>query len=231
MSSRAESPTFTSTATDQPIGEVGGRRKVYDRSSFEGDFLVVIPGQTAEDFERFAPESQFCEYFDGVIYMPSPVTDRHQEWTGFLFDLVNGFRWTRGSGQVLMGPAVLRLSPERKPEPDLFVRPVGGAVEGQPKAVLVVEVLSPSNRAYDLTTKAEFYREAGIPEVWYLDGEDRVLVVDRREAEGYRRESHAEGTFRSTGLPGFWIDVAWLWQEPLPNPRACLERILAGPPA
>jgi Uma2 family endonuclease len=208
-----------------------GGRKVYDRSSFEGDFLVAIPGQTAEDFEEYAPESQFCEYFDGVIYMPTPVTDRHQDWTIFLCDLVNGFRLARGLGQVLTGPAVLRLTPEHKPEPDLFARPVGGAVEGGPKAVFVVEVLSPSNRAYDLHHKAAIYQSAGIPEIWYVDGEGPSVIVDRREEGGYRREAYSEGVAHSTGLPGFWIDAGWLWPDPLPNPRECLELILAGPPA
>lgn len=205
--------------------------KVFNRSSFEGEFLIVIPGQSAEDFERYAPESQFCEYFEGSIYMPSPVADRHQEHTGFLFHLLDGFKWEREGtiGQILMGPAVLRLDEEHKPEPDLFVRPVAGTADA-PLALLAVEVLSPSNRGYDLEFKAEFYQQAGLPEVWYLDDRDRALIVDRRTADGYRRERHTEGPLACAMIPGFWIDVAWLWTDPLPNPRRCLETILAGPP-
>jgi len=29
-------------------------------------------------------------------------------------------------------------------------------------------------------------------------------------------------------LPGFWIEVAWLWQEPLPSTLACLRQILGS---
>jgi Uma2 family endonuclease len=92
-------------------------------------------------------------------------------------------------------------------------------------------VPSPSDRAYDLPHKAAIYRSAGIPEIWYVDGEEPALVVDRRVEAGYRRDSHPEGFVGSASLPGFWIDAAWLWPDPLPNPRECLERILAGPPA
>lgn len=128
-----------------------------------------------------------------------------------------------------MGPAVLRLDEEHKPEPALFVRPA--AADSPHKALLVVEVLSPSNRWYDLDFKSEFYRSAGLPEVWYVDGRDRVLVVDRTDPGGSRRDRVEGGPVVAAHLPGFWVDAAWLWADPLPNPRRCLEAILAGPPA
>jgi Uma2 family endonuclease len=207
----------------------------YDRSSLPGDYMVTIEGQTPEAWEQHAPEWGFCEYIDGVVYMPSPVSDRHQELSGFLFVLLDGFRHERGLGKVLTGPAVLRLSPWRKPEPDVFVRPTpeqaapGGPYPDAP-ALLVVEVLS-SNRAHDLKRKARVYRRAGIPELWYVDDAGRRVLVERRRRLRYRREEFRAGRLECPPLPGFWIDVGWLWDDPLPNPRRCLEAILAGPPA
>jgi Uma2 family endonuclease len=207
----------------------------YSREGFDDEHLVVIPNQTPEDFERYAPEMQFCEFFDGVIYMPSPVADRHQELTGFLLHLFDFYHCTGRAGQVLTGPAVLRLSPQRKPEPDLFIRPTsaqaaeGGAFPGT-LAVLVVEVLSPSNRGYDLNFKGSFYRQAGISEVWYVDDRDRGLVVDRNPGDGYRTEYLTEGLVEPLGVPGFRLDVGWLWQDPLPN-WVELVRDLLAPPA
>lgn len=204
-------------------------RKVYDRSSFEGDFVVTIPDQTAEDFERFAPETQFCEYFDGTIYMPSPVADRHQEIVIFLTSLLDGFRWERYPAlQLLTGPAVLRLAGESKPEPDLFVRLLD---RPDAKAALVVEVVSPSHRAYDLEFKASKYQEAGLPEIWYIDDAARSVCRDRPDGAGYVRETLGEGRLAALEIPGFWVDVAWFWADPLPNPRECLRAILAAPPA
>jgi Uma2 family endonuclease len=206
----------------------------YHRGEVADDVLVMIPGQTGEDFELYAPEMQFCEYFDGIIYMPSPVADRHQEWVGFLFALLDGFRCAGRAGQVLTGPAVLRLSDQHKPEPDIFVRPTSqqvapdGAFPGA-LAVLVVEVLSPSNRGYDLNFKGSVYRRTGIAEVWCLDGRDRVLVVDRKVGGRYHTEYRTEGMIEPVGIPGFQLDVGWLWQDPLPNWLEKLRGMLPHP--
>jgi len=210
--------------------ELDASRGIYDRSSLTGDFMVMLADQTAEDFERYASETQICEYFDGIVYMPSPATDRHQNQVGFLFDLLNGRRCERGGGDVLMGPAVLRLHDDAKPEPDIFVRPADDTDASWLKAILVIEILSKSTRAHDLGLKLSHYRGAGIPEVWLFDEQDRVVIVERKVGEGYQRERLSEGPLHSTSLPGFWIDVAWFWERPLPNPRRCLEAILAGPP-
>jgi Uma2 family endonuclease len=199
----------------------------YDRSSLSGDYLVMIPDQTSEDFERDAPEDRFCEFFHGTIYMPSPVSDRHQDLVGFLFDVLNGFRHVgRPEVPIIVrsGPAVLRLSEGQKPEPDVFVRPRD---VDHPKALLVIEVISRSYKKYDLEFKAAEYRNAGIPEVWYVDEHARTLYVDRKVGESYERTAHTTGRLDSTALPRFWIEVDWLWAEPLPNPRECLDRILA----
>ncbi len=211
--------------------EIACAPRVYDRSSLDGDYLVMIAGQTPEDWERYAPEKQFCEYIDGIVYMPSPVSNRHQEYAVFLSHLLDAYRSERGGWKVLTGPAVLRLAISRKFEPDIFVLPEAAPTQAGDRAALVIEVLSPSTREYDLVLKRKVYLESGIAEVWFLDERDRALLVDRQTGEGYEREVRSEGVLRSTGVPGFWIDVSWLWSDPLPNPRRCLEAILAGPPA
>jgi Uma2 family endonuclease len=48
----------------------------------------------------------------------------------------------------------------------------------QPSNVLiVVEVLSKSNRGYDLVTKRHSYAAAGIPQYWIADPDERTLTV------------------------------------------------------
>lgn len=93
----------------------------------------------------------------------------------------------------------------------------------------MIEVLSPGNRSHDLRRKAAVYREAGITEVWYVDDRDRVLIVEARDGDAHKIERLATGPLISVALPGFWMDVTWLWADPMPNPRRCLEAILAGP--
>ena len=121
-------------------------------------------------------------------------------------------------------------------EPDLFVLPVGTKAQiredgfGRPPALLVVEVLSPSNRSHDLETKSALYREANVAEIWFVDRRDQVLIAERREAEGYATNRFKTGPVVSRALPGFWFNADWLWAEPEPNLLDCLDLILAGPP-
>src|SRR5947209_1721892 len=164
----------TQTPTIRPPAEVAAEPLFYDRSSLTGDYMVMIAGQTEEDWWRLAPETRFCEYIDGIIYMPSPVSDEHQDVAGFLFDLLNGFRYERGTGPVRTGPGVLRLGPKRNPEPDVFVLPAGGGDDEAP-ALLVIEILSPSTRSHDLSRKISLYRDVAIPESWFVDQRDHVL--------------------------------------------------------
>ena len=100
----------------------------------------------------------------------------------------------------------------------------GKQFEGAPD--LVVEVLSPSNRDDDLKDKWPRYREAGVPEIWFVDYEKEVVIVGRKRKRGYGTTHVDEGKLSSTALGGFWIDVEWLWEEPLPGGLTCLRQVL-----
>ncbi len=207
----------------------------YDRSAVRGDSFLIIPDQTEEEFLRRQPDSPFCEFIDGTVYMHG-VEDQHQFDVQFLIVLLSLFDSVRGVGVVLSGPGMLRLRDGCWLEPDIFVMPPGyasraGDLTPAPPALLIVEVLSPSNRGYDIDQKDSIYREADAAEVWYIDHRDRVVIVDRRTADGRGTSQVASGPLRSTGVPGFWFDVDWLWADPRPNLMRCFERILAGPPA
>ncbi len=203
----------------------------FDRSGIKLDAMVTIRGVREIDWWMYAPETRICEYFDGTVYMPSPAKDDHQDQVGFWFDLTNGFCQETGLAvHVRLGPAVLHLAPGQYPEPDVFVVPKGPRPL-EPRAFLIVEVLSKSTRSHDLGLKTRRYREAQIPEFVYVDLRKHKLLV-RSHADGQETEEVLDkGIWRSSGIPGFWIDVAWPWGPDLPNPRRCLETILAGPPA
>jgi Uma2 family endonuclease len=208
----------------------------YDRSSLKGDFMVMIPDQTLEDYLRRAPENKICEYIDGIVYMPSPASLWHQFDVFFLSFLLSGFTARRQLGHLQGGPACLRVSEKRYLEPDLFVVPYNPAGEFQgffvdPPILLVVEVLSKSTRSQDLKRKVELYRQVEVEEIWFVDDRNDVLIVYRRMDQGYEVERVDSGPFHCRALPGFWLDVSWLWARPQPDVLACLNAILAGPPA
>ena len=231
MSSAAE------TAVDaHPDVEPAPPEQWYDRSSIHFDAMVTIEGQTEEDFFRYAPETRICEFIDGVVYMPSPVTITHQNLVGFWYFLISGFVPENRASQVVMGPGVYRAAPDRNLEPDLFVAPPGaeplppsGLAFGE--ASLVLEVLSPSNRSHDLNRKAAVYREAEVPEIIFVDGRDKVLIVERLVGDAYETIRLESGRWESSAIEGFWLDVSWLWEDPLPGPFECLNTILGRGPA
>lgn len=71
-----------------------------------------------------------------------------------------------------------------------------------------------------------------------LDGRRHLMTRQRLEgpadfvleiaSEGDPRLDLSAGRAESRTVPGFWIDAAWLWQEPLPSTLGCLRQILAG---
>jgi Uma2 family endonuclease len=93
-------------------------------------------------------------------------------------------------------------------------------------ADLVIEVASPADQRRALRLKLPRYRQAGIREIWVIDPYTRTLRVEALEGATYRVRELTTGRLDSAALPGFWIEVSWLWQQPLPSVLACLRQIL-----
>ncbi len=64
-------------------------------------------------------------------------------------------------------------------------------------------------------------------EYWLIDPLRERSEFYRLDAEGRYEVIFAgrEGVYRSEVLPGFWLRVEWLWQEPLPHPLRVLGEI------
>lgn len=88
------------------------------------------------------------------------------------------------TGYVIQVQLPLMLGQETDPQPDFAV--VAGEVRDflnthPTTAKLVIEVAD-SSLDFDMTTKAELYATAGIPEYWVLDLDGRRLIVYRKPA-------------------------------------------------
>jgi Uma2 family endonuclease len=85
-------------------------------------------------------------------------------------------------------------------------------------ADLVVEIISPESRARDRGEKFYEYEQGGVREYWMLDRQRKQAEFYALGADGIYRliPSGDDGVFRSVVLPGFWLRVEWLWQDPLP---------------
>jgi Uma2 family endonuclease len=94
-------------------------------------------------------------------------------------------------------------------------------------ADLVVEILSPESIGRDRGDKFFEYQEAGIPEYWLIDSTTRRAEVNTLDAQGAYTlvAPDAASVYQSPTIPGFWLNVNWLWQEPLPGVEDALLEI------
>ena len=92
---------------------------------------------------------------------------------------------------------------------------------------IAVEIVSRDSRSRDYGIKKETYRKAGVSEYWIIDPLKKQAEFFRLRQRRYESVDLAEGhLFYSQVLPGFWLDIHWLFQKPLPNPYTCLQQIL-----
>ena len=178
------------------------------------------PGKwTYADYRRLPDDGRRYEVIRGYLYVspaPSPI---HQRAVGRLYKKLDGFVLDHGLGEVFVSPLDVLL-PEgiaEPVEPDLvFIRageePEDQAPNFQGVPGLVVEVLSPSTRRYDLGTKLGVYLEAGIPEVWFADPVAATIWVhglseDRKRYIELSRGGRGESV-TSRVLPGLRIAVS-----------------------
>jgi Uma2 family endonuclease len=138
----------------------------------------VISKLTYDEFQTLPRDgSKRFELIEGEVYMtPSPNT-KHQRAVVKLLRLLVDHVEQHDLGEVFIAPYDIVFSKWTALEPDLlFIRKDRASivteanVQGAPD--LVIEILSPSNKAYDRKTKLRAYEKAGVPEIWYFDPED-----------------------------------------------------------
>lgn len=134
-----------------------------------------------------------------------------------------------GPGEVFLAPLPVRLNATTAVQPDVYYVGAEAAtrvgeshVDGAPD--LVVEIVSPGNRASIRGGRWYDYEAAGVREFWLVDADRRVVEAWRLdERSRYRQVPLGDPpVLRSEVLPGIAIPVAWLWERPLPR----LHRVL-----
>lgn len=78
----------------------------------------------------------------------------------------------------------------------------------------VCEVLSPSTEAFDRNLKADALAGHGVDWLWFIDPEERMLEVYRRDGKAWRPENQWQGIGEVTASP--FDEIAWplgtLWK-------------------
>lgn len=164
------------------------------------------------------PESEIrIELLNGELIVSPMANDRHQE-----IQMELAYRFRRAAEHVpgvhIRAGSNVRLAADGGLIPDVVVfrgraggRRTEYGFDGPPD--LVVEILSPSNRQYDLVGKASAYALAGVPEYWIVDPVRSVLITGKLVDGTYQRTVYSEGTVRCEPLDGAEIDLGFLRAE------------------
>lgn len=188
------------------------------------------PRMTYEQFLDWLDEDTLAEWEDGEVVMTSPASLRDQQIASFLVEVLSGFVRTYDLGRVVGAPFQMRLANSGR-EPDVLFVATAHVDRLRPTyldgpADLVVEIISPESEGRDRGKKYYEYQDNGVSEYWLLDPVREVVEFYQLDAQNHYQviPLDAGGVYHSRVLPGFWLDVAWLWQDPLPTPvRVLLE--------
>jgi Uma2 family endonuclease len=163
----------------------------------------AVPGPpqgqwTYADWEELPDDGNRYEVIDGVLYMTTAPSSFHQ-W--IIKQLVRYIAIPAEDQGLAFGfPAPVGvIMPGCDPvQPDFVVVLASRKSIFREKRIrgvpdLLVEILSPSTKAYDLEVKLEAYARAGVPEYAIIDPSARTLSHYRLEAAGRYAPPHVYG--------------------------------------
>src|SRR5919107_2518129 len=126
------------------------------------------------------------ELIDGEPLEMTPSADESSSVGATIITLLGSFVRPRGLGRLYGADGGFILFPDRPTVrvPDAtFVRaermPKGQARKSFPRLApdLVVEILSPSDRASDVVANLEMYQEAGVRLIWLIDPDNETVTI------------------------------------------------------
>ena len=194
---------------------------------------------TSDEFMRrwkAMPDLKHAELIDGIVYMPSPVSNKHSDFhfplAGWLSVYVantpgcwGGLEatWIMGERDVPQPDLTLRILPESGGQSRDEGEYSGGAPE------LIVEVAL-SSRARDLGVKLRLYERMGVREYLVAVVGQAGFIWHERTAKGFQALAPAaDGIFRSRCFPGLWLDGTALARRDQARVLAVLQQGLASP--
>ena len=156
------------------------------------------------------------ELLRGMIVTKMPKSELHVFVVRRLLKLLAEEAAKRGLDLLKEDPLTLADS---EPEPDLALVLAGpaGAVAPQPHPATALLVIEVAVTTYERDqAKADIYAEAGVPEYWIVQPEERrVEVFSKLGAEGYGERSVLDehDLLTPSALPGFSLSPSALFPD------------------
>ena len=175
------------------------------------------PGLTYEDYLNIQGDDRY-ELIGGELILVSSPSEAHQSISVRLLLDMGGFIRNGDLGQIYHAPFdVLLTDPDGSlnvVQPDLIfvskereriITPAN--IRGAPD--LLVEILSPSTRRLDVTSKLELYARHGVKEYWIADPDARTIDVMLLKGGQYETVGKygVQDTLTSLILEGFSVSL------------------------
>lgn len=192
-----------------------------------------------EEYLSYGDATTRTEWVNGEVIVYMPPNTIHQQDVGFLFNLLSLYVKSLNLGELLVAPYEMRHLPGyASREPDiLFVarehleRLTSIRLEGP--ADLAIEVISPGTATIDRSEKLDEYERAGVREYWIIEPRPEKARADfyHLTAQGTYTAVYpdSDDRYASMVLHGFWLQTAWLWSDPLPDPLTAFLELRGVP--
>lgn len=163
---------------------------------------------TVEDIYNL-PEGTRAELIDGKIYYMAPPSTKHQLITGELYAIIRNYLKEKGGPcKPYISPFAVFLNKNNTNyvEPDISVicnpnKINNKGCNGAPD--WIIEVVSPSSRRMDYSTKLFKYRSAKVREYWLVDPDKNRIMVWNFETDDTN-----EYSFSDTIMVGIYKDFS-----------------------
>lgn len=160
------------------------------------------PPQSVMDVFKMLPDATRAEVNENKLYIQPIPSCNHQEVSMTLSIEIGGYIRNNQLGNFFATIDVY-LDEENAFHPDLVFVKIenrdiineNGRIMGAPD--LVIEILSPSNRQYDLVNKKEVYERCGVNEYWVVDPNTKEAFGFLMEEERYTELPPSRGKIKS----------------------------------
>lgn len=154
--------------------------------------LLETPPRTIMEVYKNLPEGTLAELIDNTIYTsPSPISKHQLILNEINFQLLQLCR-TDNRATIFIAPFDVYLDEKSNAvQPDIVVVlqqnkniiDPNGHIHGVPD--LLVEILSPGNKEYDLIKKKDLYERFGVKEYWIVDPDTKLALCYELKKDKY----------------------------------------------
>lgn len=209
------------------------------RPSFERFERQVYVADGPIDFATWIDLAQTLdtELVRGVMINKIAAQYPHEWIFAWLFQALGNFVAYRKLGKVLGSRTPVKITANDGRLPDLlFVRADNtriihdDAIYGVPD--VVIEIVSKNDRPSDLIPLEADYRTIGVPEILFIDPKKKrvryLRKIETADGTDYDESYLTTGQLTFAGVPGFAIEVEWLFSDDRPDAYTVTKQLIEG---